>query len=495
LPFRIAPPGLILAFSLCAAAAFGQTPPASTGSPAPGGSPAPAESPAPRRITPDEAVELAIQNNLGLESDRITLDTKKRASTHSWNQFIPDLSVSGTLARSNEASTGSMQFPIDISDFLSPPLPAGSVYGTSASFPYDMPQWNLLGNFSVSLNFNITMIENIKKARLDYQGGLLTYANAQAKMEQEVRNGYYDILLAQEQLALQREGYAAAERQVAMAQANYNSGLAPQLTLLQAQVSRDSMKPEIEGLENRLKMAMDNFAMTLGLDYGTQFELVPVEGEPTYLDLDLADLISKAANGNPSVMELRQSILSLQSQRKATALRARTPTLALSWAYSPTFTRDPWKDSWFDGDFWMDNGRFSVSLAMSLNSFLPFTTTGQGIKDLDNALRSLNIGLAQAVRGTELQIYNAVSTLEQTRNSMDSLDQTVALADRSYQLTEQAYRAGLQSLMEVQNAEQSRRQARFQKIAQQLSYRKGLIDLEYSIGVPFGTLSNGGNSN
>jgi hypothetical protein len=48
--------------------------------------------------------------------------------------------------------------------------------------------------------------------------------------------------------------------------------------------------------------------------------------------------------------------------------------------------------------------------------------------------------------------------------------------------------------LQVQSADLSRRQARVQMLEQQFNYRTGLIDLEYSIGVPFGTLSNGGNA-
>ncbi|MDR1278191.1 MAG: TolC family protein, partial [Treponema sp.] len=50
-------------------------------------------------------------------------------------------------------------------------------------------------------------------------------------------------------------------------------------------------------------------------------------------------------------------------------------------------------------------------------------------------------------------------------------------------------RGGLQDFNSVQNAEEALRQARMGVVAQQFSYLQGLIDLEYAIGVPFGTLS------
>jgi outer membrane protein TolC len=329
---------------------------------------------------------------------------------------------------------------------------------------------------------------------MDYQTGLLTYAMAQAQMERDIRKSYYQMLLLQENISLLRDSFANAERQVTMAQANYNNGLAPQLTLLQAQVSRDTMKPTIDQAENGLKLAMANFAMNLGLEYDTQFELVPVTGDLNYIALDVRELITKAAGGKPDIIELRQTLLTTQSGRKAKALQLYTPYLNFAWNYSPAFTGDPFKDSWGDGDSWKDSGTFSITLGWNLNSFLPFTKQGQGLKDMDNTLRTLNIGLTQAIRGAEIDIYNTVFSLEQARSTAETQAETVALADRTYRLTEEAYRAGLQELLQVQNADLSRRQARVQMLEQQFNYLTGLIDLEYSIGVPFGTLSNGGNT-
>jgi outer membrane protein TolC len=329
---------------------------------------------------------------------------------------------------------------------------------------------------------------------LDYQGGLLTYAKARAQMERDIRKSYYQMLLAQENIVLLQSSFANAERQVAMAQANYNSGLAPQLTLLQAQVSRDNMKPTLDQAENGLKLAMANFAMNLGLDYDTRFELVPVQGDPNYIPLDVQELITRAANGKPDILELRQSAIALESNRKAQALQLYTPYLNFAWSYSPAFTMDPWKDSWFDGDYWNDSGAFSITLGMSFNSLLPFTKQGQGLKDINNNLRTMNVGLAQAIRGTEIEIYNTVLSLERSKTLAETQAETVALAERTYRLTEEAYRAGLQDLLQVQSADLSLRQARVQMLEQHFNYLTGLIDLEYSIGVPFGTLNNGGDT-
>jgi outer membrane protein TolC len=99
------------------------------------------------------------------------------------------------------------------------------------------------------------------------------------------------------------------------------------------------------------------------------------------------------------------------------------------------------------------------------------------------------------IRATELEIYNTLLALEQVQVTVEAQTETVRLAEQSYKLTEEAYRAGLQDLLQVQNAEFQLRQARLGILRQEFSYRNSLIDLEYAMGLPFGALSSreGGN--
>ncbi|MDR2617228.1 MAG: TolC family protein [Treponema sp.] len=448
------PPFLVL-FFLCGAAAFGQDL---------------------VRLTPDDAVDLAIKNNLSLESARANLDVKKRKSDLVWNEFLPTVGVQGTLMRDNWAAT------TQGIDFSASPLPK--------PYSIELPQWHVNGALSVSYNFSFALIKGIESIKLDYQAGLMGLEKARLQMERDVRKTYNQILLLQRNAGLLRESFANAERRAATAEANYHAGLAPRLTWLQARVSAENMKPTINETENNLKSLLANFAMTLGLPLDTRFELVPVEEGDFYIPLDVAELISRAASGKPDIMELQSQIRYLASARKARAIQLYTPYLNLSWSLSSTFTQDPFKESWLTADNWNKGGNFSITLGLSLNSLFPFTKEGQGLKDLDANAQSMNIGLAQAIQGAELEVYTKVNSLEKTRTTAEAQRLTVDMAEQSYHLTEEAYRAGLQDFLEVQNAELSLSQAKLQLLTQQFNYLNDLIDLEYAVGVPFGTLSS-----
>jgi outer membrane protein TolC len=421
-----------------------------------------------KRLTPDDAVSLAIKNNLSLESGRVTLDTKKRKSDLVWNQFLPDLAVNGTLSRANEEPKATIMGPITI--------PAAA-------------QWSVAGNFSATLTLSAALGAGIQTIRRDYQTGVLTYEKAKVQTEREVRKQYNSILLLQENIVLQRMAFENAERQVQIARANYNAGLAPELTLLQAQVGLENRRPVIDDAENNLKALMAKMAMDLGLPYDTELELVPVESDLGFIPLDVAELISKASRNKPDILELQATILYLQSAKTAQSMQLWTPYLRFGWTVNPAFNKDPWKDTWGEKDNWTERGAFSITLGMNLNGILPFTKEGQGLKDLDNNMRIASIGLAQTIRGTEVEIYTKINSLAKTQISVEAQQAALNLAERAYRLTEEAYRAGLQDYQSVQNSEQELSQARLLLLTQHFNYLSDLIDLEYAIGVPFGTLS------
>ncbi|GAB6392917.1 MAG: TolC family protein/Multidrug resistance, efflux pump (AcrEF-TolC, MdtEF-TolC) [Treponematales bacterium] len=430
-----------------------------------------------KTLSVEEAVELAVRNNLTLAAERVSLDTKARKNKYKWNLFIPTVTATGTVSRPNEV--------VDQMEELRAILPAIPPAATD-------PTWRLIGGLSAEITITPALFEGLKSIRLDYQAGLLSLEKAKTQVERDVRKAYNTILLAEESLRVQREGLALAQRQTEQARASFRAGLAPDLTYLQAQVAEANKMPAIDEAENNVRLAKAQFAYTLGLPYGTEITLVRDEGEFSYAALDTGSFIAQARESRPDILALRQNLKTLQSQRKSKQLQIHTPALRLAWNTQPVFSGNPWDDvgKWFTSDNWTDSsGAFSFTLAFGLNAFVPLFQEWQGIKDLDNQIESTRIGLSQLVQGTEIEVYNTVLSLEKTEASIEALRKTVDLAERSYNATVAAYRAGSQTLLETQNAEDQLRQARLGVLAQEFNYRNGLIDLEYAAGVPFGTLS------
>jgi outer membrane protein TolC len=436
---------------------------------------------------------MAIQSNLNLETARIGLDIKKRKSEFVWNQFIPSVSATGTLIRDNWANSSSGMAPVPLNPLLGLPSGIPDIYGVTP-FSVTLPQWHLNGAFSASLDFSFALIEGMKSTRLDYDAGVISLDKAKLQIEQGVRKMYNNILLLEANVGLLQESYNNTQRQADIAEANYRAGLAPRLTMLQAQVAVGNMRPTLNDLENNLRSLKGNFALLLGLPHDTPLEFEPLNFVMSDIPMEVTELISSAVSKKPDIQELQASIMTLQSQMKALTLQQYTPFLRLGWNLSSTFSPmlDPFKDNWFSGDNWNKGGNFSITLGMAFNSLLGFTKEGQQRKDMEANIQMQNVRLAQTIRETELEIFTKLASLEKNQTSAEAQSAAVDLADLAYRLTEEAYRAGLQDFQAVQSAALALNQAKLQLLTQQYNYLNDLIDLEYAIGVPFGTLSSFG---
>ena len=85
----------------------------------------------PLSLTVDQAVDLAVKNNLVLKGEDLQLQAKQRSKDYAWNAFIPKTSASTALAHLNQPS---------------------SLYSTFAQiFPqynFSSPAWTLAASFS-----------------------------------------------------------------------------------------------------------------------------------------------------------------------------------------------------------------------------------------------------------------------------------------------------------------------------------------------------------
>ncbi|MFA6938636.1 MAG: hypothetical protein WCQ67_10430, partial [Treponema sp.] len=56
-----------------------------------------------KELTIDDAVKLAVEGNISLKQNEITLNAAKRASTYSWNSVSPTIKGSGSFSKSDSS--------------------------------------------------------------------------------------------------------------------------------------------------------------------------------------------------------------------------------------------------------------------------------------------------------------------------------------------------------------------------------------------------------
>ena len=416
------------------------------------------------RLTIEQAVDYARENSKTLQSSAIDLEIKKRASSYSWNQFMPSVQVTGTMSRKNEVTPMSISIP----GYPMPPQPD----------PTEADHWTAVGGVSVSWNFSAAMIESIRLAKRDYEAGLISWDQTLRQTELQIEKLFYGLLLQEESLKIQQDSLENARLRMEQARINYLNGLIPELSYIQAQVSYQNMKPSVMKQEQLLKQQLDMFGFLIGLPAGTKIEL---EGaiEPPRIELVAQDLVDISMENNPDILLLNKNLEILKLTYSMQNLQTYIPSVSLSWGFQPVVSdiQENWIDNYTDG------GSFSATLVWNLTNMLPFSANQQKAKDTKDNIRKMELSLETLKENTALNIRTQIDNLNQAWANIEAASGNITLAQKSYDMNVTSYQNGTRELLDVKDAESQLNQAKLGLINSKYEYLTGLLDLEYSLNI------------
>ena len=459
-------------------------------------------------LTEDSAVAYALENSLSIKSSAIDLEIKKRAGDNAWNVLLPTVQASGTLSRSGTSSYSSMEAAAQ-SALLSARVGAlekgsslpverqaafyNQILGGMGYEDTESGHWTTVGNLGVSWNLSLAYIGQIKAAKADYEGGKITYEKSVRETEVNVRKLFYGLLLQQENIRIQKASLENARLRAVQTETNFKNGLVPELSMLQAQVSYENKRPEVEQADRLLRQQLDTFAFIIGLPVGTSIVL---DGsiEPEYVDVDVDTLIQKYSASSLDIKNLDATISSLKDNLSAINLSSYTPALALNYSLQPALIYGLDFDRYTDADNWNDSNSFSITLAWNLTNLLPWSSNRQNAKNIESNLKKLELSREMAVENQKVEVRKAVDTLTQARQQIDAMGRNIKLAQRSYEMTMRSFRNGTTELLDVRDAESQLDQAKLGLANQKFNYISALLDLEKTLNINLTSAKNeGGN--
>lgn len=442
-------------------------------------------------LTVDDAVDYALKNSKSLKSSAIDLEIKKRASENSWNTFLPSASLSGTAARTTEidstlqSANGSLQMMNLIKQLHAAQFQAMGQDATPSALYEDEEKyhWAVVGNLGLSWAFNAAMIESISVAKKQYESGLISWEQTVRETEVNIRKLFYGLLLAQENLKIQKESMNNAEARWRQAEINYRNGTVPRLSVLNSQVTYENMRPTILTAENTLKQNKETFGFLLGLPYNTDFDLSGTI-DVSYVEVNADELFEKYVEQNNDIKSLKKNIELIKAGITATNLSTFTPSLALNYSYQPLlYSFGEWKS----GDEIADSGSFSITLAYSnLFDMLPWSSNMQKLKDSKQQLAQAELGLEQLYQNAEIEVHKLCDNLTVSRANIEAMQNNVTLAQEAYDSTLRAYNNGTQELLQVRDSESSLNQAKLGLMNERYNYISAILDLETKLNIKLG---------
>jgi len=407
------------------------------------------------KLSVEDAVALALENNISIKQGKMDLDLLKSKKDSSWNSMSPSFSLSGGLNGSKSASMDNFSAA---KDSLSWSASAGVRIGLSPS----------LGT-------------SIKAARLAYEQGEMTYEQTQRKIELSVRKTFYQLLYFNENLELQEMSLQNAFETFKANLSKYNQGRLSELNLLNSQYNYESRIPTVENLKRTYESNLDSFKETLGIKLSDKVELTgsledamnfEITEENTHVDLEQV----------PAIQAALKNIEIAENSLTATRFSAWGPSLSLSASASTGAGLNPQTSQNL-------NLSYGATLSIPLDGYLPWSNGALSIKSQKLNLEKLEQNLEQTKTSTVISIRKSINAINQALSQLELYKKNVELMQKTYDMTRNSYNVGSADLLSLQSAEVNLYQAKYNVENQRYTIISAVLDLENTLGLDFGTLN------
>jgi outer membrane protein len=426
-----------------------------------------------RTITLEEAIQIALDNNIDIELSRSNIDRSESQYRRQRAEFLPNLnaSFSGTRTVGRQFDPATVAFD----DFTTNNLSAGI-------------------STNVVLFNGFRNINQLRSARLGMESAEERYQRTREVIIFEAAARYLDVLLASELLEINRENLEASRKQLEQVQAQVEVGMRP----IVDQYSQESVVANSElsviQSENILNLNKLRLSRLLQLDPLEEFEFVAPgiqEGEIVVKDYDLREMISLALMNR---RDYRASELDLQQARHELSISqaGRMPQLSLSASLSTAY-RDQQRVGGmvlpFDEQFFDVNINRQIGFNVSVPIFNRWQTRNQ-IEQRRIDYRNTELRLEDFRQEVFLELQQAYNDYMGYAKELEATEKAVIAAEKAYETEQERYNVGSATLIELTNANNefirassNRIQAMYQFIFQEkvLDFFLGRITEDFEI--------------
>jgi outer membrane protein TolC len=438
------------------AGAAGTPPPESTGAPrvvpaAPaGGSSATAARPADRPFSLDEAVAYALQNNPRIGGAAAQIREARARITQRRAERGPQFGVNNYVLRQG-------------------PVIPGSLPGSAPAFP--PYAWNV-GVFVSQVLFDWGQRAHRQSAaEHETEAFRLRALETSNDVRLVVSTTFFNILRAEQLLTVAQERREAAAEQLRVARARFEADIAPRFDVIRSEAELANAEQDVIAAQNDVALANASFNTALGRDVVAPVAL-KYEAEPAHPEVPFEAARETAAANRPELEAIREDIRSGVEEVRARKAEAR-PQVGLTGAYNRP---NP-------GGFASTAYRYNFGLTMSWPFFDSGFIRGR-VRESQAVVEGNRQALEQTRQQVELDVRQAGLDIQEAQRRIIASQKEVSSAREALRVSQVRYRAGVGTNVEVTDAQVALARAGQNLANAQFDYETAISRLEFAAGVP-----------
>jgi outer membrane protein TolC len=409
-------------------------------------------------ISPDKAVQMALDYNLNLKKTSIDLDTSGYSIKNLWSELFPAINATTSATYANPLFSGD-GFTFSKDDFR---------YGIG---------------LGVVLDLNSGIPSSLNSVKLAHRINVLKYEDAKKQLSVQVIKKYFMLLAEKNNLEYLGEIRSLAQKQYERNLISFKNGLLKELELMQSSLALENANYALSATEVSYTNNLGDFLSMMGIQPDAE---VSLSGniDIVKINADAEILIKTYLDKRPDIIWSKSEIERLENEKNKTLTAGRAPSLRLSV---------DWNSSNFDP--FTDSLSGTARVTIPIDPWIGGTAKNQSFKKADDAISKSKLDLQITEEAAKNQIRSLTLLLRNSWNSIEIARLGQELARHSYELTEQGFRNGIIESLAVEDARNNMANATVRLLQSELSYFNMILDLSAALNIDWKILiSNYGES-
>ncbi len=400
----------------------------------------------------EEAVDVALKNNLEIRQERINLKKAKIQLKEDKNLFMPEFFLNFSFT--SQKDTPYTKIPAGVLPF---PL---SFKQTEKDFRY----------FDVGINYPIftgfSRIEKLKISRLDIDATKYMLSEKENQIISITKKAYLDVLMAKSLVDVYKKQLTAVEKHLERVKEFFKEGLVARIEILQTKVKLSQIKRDLRKAEGEWRIAVERLKNVLNTQKDLSVEPVNFAIPDR---INLKKLIEKAYKNRAIIKAVE--IKSDEIRRYENI--ERSSFLPKLFAQAKYFYTDqyPYLDP-------KENYALTIGLNWKFQGIKPYYASLK----LKQEYMKIRLQLLQLKNDIRLQVKAAYERFLTAKENLKLAEDSLSEAEEYYRMTVEQFNNQLATTTDVLDAESMLTAARKGKEISYYQLIKAFVDLEEAVG-------------
>jgi outer membrane protein TolC len=394
------------------------------------------------RISLQEAVRIALNDNPTIKVADQEIQLKKEANREVMLGLLPEVSMVGTFNHTIEKQTMAL---------MGQTFKVGTMNNASGGITASLPV------------FAPALYQSMKLTKTDVKLAMEKARSSRLDMVNQVTKAFYQLLLAQDSYEVLQKSYKQSEDNFNVVNAKYEQGSVSEYDKISAEVQMRSLKPSVVSAGNGVNLAMLQLKVLLGMESD-----MPVAVVGNLKDYEMAMFTRQAqpqpeniVGGNTTLRQLDMNYDMLKRNLKLKYTNF-MPTLALSFQFMYTTLGNDWKISNYQ---WNPYSTLGLSLSIPLFKGGNFSQ----VKQAKLQLKQLDQTRINTERQLKMQAQSYLDNMAASSEQVVSNKEAIFQAEKGRTIAEKRYEVGRGTILELNSSEVALTQA-------QLTYNQSIYD-------------------